>query len=79
MITTLTGKNQVTVPAEIARELGLVPGSRLEWSIGDAPSTIVIGIKPSKSQLLARAQKIGDTFKKRDLIADLVQNRSSED
>jgi AbrB family looped-hinge helix DNA binding protein len=33
MTTTLTGKNQITVPAEIARKLGLAPGARFDWAV----------------------------------------------
>ncbi|MBE2203449.1 MAG: AbrB/MazE/SpoVT family DNA-binding domain-containing protein [Chthoniobacterales bacterium] len=34
MITTVTGKNQVTLPAEIVRSLKLAPGVKLSWFIG---------------------------------------------
>ena len=31
MITTVTGKNQISIPAALAHELGLKPGSRIDW------------------------------------------------
>jgi AbrB family looped-hinge helix DNA binding protein len=35
MITTVTGKNQITIPAKLANQLGIQPGTRIEWSIGE--------------------------------------------
>jgi AbrB family looped-hinge helix DNA binding protein len=32
-ITTLTERGQVSIPAEIRRQLGLEPGQRLEWEV----------------------------------------------
>ena len=59
MKTTLTGKNQVTVPAVIASKLKLEPGTRFEWSIGDASNTILIHIQPSRQAMLAKLREIG--------------------
>ena len=83
MTTTLTGKNQVTVPAEIARQLELQPGSKLDWCLGDTPGTIIIQVKPSIRQLLDRAQELGremmnGSFKGRDPIAELIAERELE-
>ncbi|MCA9972972.1 MAG: AbrB/MazE/SpoVT family DNA-binding domain-containing protein [Anaerolineales bacterium] len=33
--TTVTGKNQITIPAKLARPLGIQPGTRIVWSIRD--------------------------------------------
>ena len=65
MTTTLTGKNQVTVPAEIAQKLGLQAGARFDWALGDQPNRIVITVKPTRRQLLERVRQIGRTFKKK--------------
>ena len=40
MITTLTGKNQITIPAALSAKLKLKPGTRLEWMAADAPDEI---------------------------------------
>jgi bifunctional DNA-binding transcriptional regulator/antitoxin component of YhaV-PrlF toxin-antitoxin module len=79
MISTLTGKNQVTVPAELARELSLEPGTQLDWTAGPTPNTILIRILPSKRQVLDRIQALGATIKNRNLIEELIQERASED
>jgi bifunctional DNA-binding transcriptional regulator/antitoxin component of YhaV-PrlF toxin-antitoxin module len=83
MTTTLTGKHQVTVPAEIAREMGLEAGTRLDWARGKEPGTIVVHVQPSIRQLLDRAQELGRQMKEgpfegRDLIAELIAERELE-
>lgn len=79
MISTLTGKNQVTVPAELARELRLMPGTRLDWAAGESPNTILIRILPSKRQVLDRIQELGSTILNRRLIEELIEERASEE
>ncbi len=84
MTTTLTGKNQVTVPVEITREMGLEAGARFHWERGEQPGTIVIHVQPTIRQLLDRAQELGRQAKKehelqgRDLIAELIAERAEE-
>jgi len=78
MTTTLTGKNQVTVPAEIARQFGLEPGSKLDWSAGKTPGTIVIQVQMSKRQMLDRVQEIGRTWKNRNLVEELIKEREKD-
>jgi len=41
MITTLIGNNQVTLPADLVRELGWRPGTRLVWRRLDDHSLVV--------------------------------------
>ena len=76
MTTTLTWKNQVTVPAEIAREMGLEPGARFDWVRGEQPGTIVIHVQPSIRQLLDRVQELGRQSKNRHLIEELIAERA---
>ena len=78
MTTTLTGKNQVTVPAEIARKMGLEPGSKLDWTVGEKPCTTIIEVRPSIRQMLAEAQAIGRRLKNRNLIEELIAERELE-
>ena len=76
MTTTLTGKNQVTVPVEITREMGLEAGARFDWTRGETPGTIVIHVQPSIRQLLDRAQELGRQSKNRHLIEELIAERA---
>jgi AbrB family looped-hinge helix DNA binding protein len=81
MTTTLTGKNQITVPAEIARKLGLQTGARFDWAVSDQPNQIVITIRPTRRQLLDRVRAIGRRYGKpgQNPIADLIREREEDD
>ncbi len=81
MTTTLTGKNQVTVPAEITRKLGLTAGAQFDWAVSDQPNKIVITIKPTRKQMLERIREIGRKWKKpgQDPIGDLIRERVQDD
>jgi bifunctional DNA-binding transcriptional regulator/antitoxin component of YhaV-PrlF toxin-antitoxin module len=59
MSTTLTGKNQVTIPAAIVKEMQLEPGTKLEWSVGDVPGIIIIKVEPTLRQRIVRLQELG--------------------
>jgi bifunctional DNA-binding transcriptional regulator/antitoxin component of YhaV-PrlF toxin-antitoxin module len=81
MTTTLTGKNQITVPAEITQKLGLTTGAQFDWAVSDQPNKIIITIKPTRKQLLERVRAIGRKFNQRgqDPIADLIREREEDD
>ncbi len=80
MITTITGKNQVTLPAEIVKALALTAGTRLDWHIAPDGS-IVAQPRPSRAKLAAaflgsgrRLLRPGD-----DPVAELIAERGAED
>ncbi len=77
----MTGKNQITVPAEITQKLGLQAGALFDWALSDEPNRIVITIKPTRRQLLERVRTIGRASRKAgmDPIADLVREREEDD
>ena len=81
MTTTLTGKNQITVPAEITRKLGLTTGARFDWQVSDQPNQIIITIKPTRRQLLERVRELGRNAKRpgMDEIAEFVRWREEDD
>ena len=47
MITTVTGKNQITIPAALARELDIAPGTRLDWEKG-GEGILIVKIIPNR-------------------------------
>ena len=53
MITTVTGKNQITIPAKLARELAISPGTKLDWTKGEA-GVLVVKIIPNRAELARR-------------------------
>jgi superfamily II DNA or RNA helicase/bifunctional DNA-binding transcriptional regulator/antitoxin component of YhaV-PrlF toxin-antitoxin module len=80
MITTITGKNQVTLPAEIVRALELTPGTQLDWSIGPDHTLIA-------TPVLSRAQRAealigaGRRYLRpgSDPVRDLIVERQQDD
>lgn len=51
MITTLTGHNQITIPAKLVQRFSLKPGTRIEWSESRAPDEIICRILPDARSL----------------------------
>jgi bifunctional DNA-binding transcriptional regulator/antitoxin component of YhaV-PrlF toxin-antitoxin module len=84
MITTLMGGNQVTVPSELAQEMGLERGSRLDWKRGSEPGTMVIQVLPlsdagaGRAEMLDKIQELCQPLAHRDLIRELIEDRVSE-
>jgi bifunctional DNA-binding transcriptional regulator/antitoxin component of YhaV-PrlF toxin-antitoxin module len=84
MTTSLTGKNQLTVPAAIAKQLELQPGSRFEWSLGDEPGLILLRVQKSRKQILREIRELADEWKKNlppdyDPVEELIKEREAED
>ena len=80
IITTVTGKNQLTIPAAIARELNFEPGTKVEWVVG-TDREVTLRPVPSRYELAKRLEGIlrdalqpGD-----DPIGDLIRERVEED
>ena len=82
MITTLTGKNQITIPAALSAKLKLKPGTRLEWMVADAPDEIRCRILPDPAVLAGELHGAGRRYllagKKHPLTA-LLEERGVED
>lgn len=83
MITTITGKNQVTLPAEIVRALDLVPGMQLDWAVGP-DGTLIAKPLLSRAQRAAALMGAGRKYLRpgsdpvRDLIAERAQDDAAE-
>lgn len=77
---TITGKNQITIPAAIVRELELEPGMQLEWEIGETRAVVVRPVE-SRAELARRIQgKWRHLFPPDyDPIAELIREREEED
>jgi AbrB family looped-hinge helix DNA binding protein len=80
MITIVTQKNMVTIPAEVARKLGIKPGDKLDWQPVEGKAEIVIKVIPTRGELVRRLCGIGsDLVPGRDLAAELDEERERED
>jgi AbrB family looped-hinge helix DNA binding protein len=76
MITTVTGKNQITIPAKLASQLDIQPGTRLDWSLGQ-DGVLIVRPLPSRGELARRAAGMGRSWLPEgvDPVADLVEER----
>lgn len=81
MITRVTGKNQVTVPAEIAGKAGLKPGSRLEWRLTDRKDILEVRVLPDRASVAQALRGRGKKSMKRhgSPVDRLIAERSLED
>jgi AbrB family looped-hinge helix DNA binding protein len=81
MITTVTGKNQVTIPAEIARKEGLRPGTRLEWRSTERVHVLEVRVLPDPASIAADLRGRGNTNRRLSgsPIDRLVRERENED
>jgi AbrB family looped-hinge helix DNA binding protein len=63
MITTVTSKNMVTIPAEIGRLLGIKPGYRLDWCVAkNKAETLSVKVIPDRTEMAARLLGAGKRF-----------------
>jgi AbrB family looped-hinge helix DNA binding protein len=79
MATTITGKNQVTIPAKRAHQLDLRSGTRVEWSIGEG-DVLIARILPRRCVLARQVAGMGRDWLSEgaDPIADLIHERSQD-
>jgi AbrB family looped-hinge helix DNA binding protein len=80
MITTVTGKNQITIPARLARRLNIEPGTRIDWSIDDEGQLVARPL-PSRAILARETAGMGRSWLSPgdDPIGDLIRERSEDD
>jgi AbrB family looped-hinge helix DNA binding protein len=80
MITTVTGKNQITIPAKLANQLEIQPGTRLDWSLGEN-GVLLVRPLPSRGELARRAAGMGRPWLPEgvDPVADLIDERSRDE
>lgn len=81
MITRVTGKNQVTVPAELARREGMRPGTRLEWRTTDQPHLLEVRVLPDPASLASYLRGRGNRSRRHSgsAVDRLVEQRTEED
>lgn len=78
MITTVTQKNMVTIPAAVARELGIVPGYKLAWRVHNGE--LVAHVIPDRGTLAARLKGSGARHSPNiDAVKALVSERERDD
>ena len=79
MITTVTQKNMVTIPAEVGRRLNITPGCRLDWEPVEGKEEIRVRVIPKRGDLARRLMGAGQQIARgRDAVAELVEERAQE-
>lgn len=80
MVTTITGKNQVTLPAALVRELDLKPGTRLEWS-KTPDGKLVAARKPARAELARKIQARMSKYARpgESVVEALLRDRAEDD
>ncbi len=80
MIPTVTGKNQITIPAKLATQLDIKPGTQLDWSIGEN-GVLIARLLPARGQLARKVAGMGRPWLTEgvDPVADLIQERVQAD
>jgi bifunctional DNA-binding transcriptional regulator/antitoxin component of YhaV-PrlF toxin-antitoxin module len=81
VITRITGKNQVTVPAEIARREKMRPGTRLEWRSTDREHVLEVHVLPDPAALADELRGRGNAHKRErgSAVARLIDERMRDD
>lgn len=76
MITTVTGKNQITIPAKLASQLDIRSGTRIDWSVGDE-GVLIARLLPNRGDLARRAASMARPWLApgADPVAELIQER----
>lgn len=77
---TITGKNQITIPAAIVRELELEPGMQLEFEIDEGRMLVVRPVE-TRAELARRIQGKWRYILQPDddPTAELIREREEED
>jgi AbrB family looped-hinge helix DNA binding protein len=79
MITTVTQKNMVAIPAEVGRKFGIKPGWRLDWQPVEGRDEILVRVIPDRGERAHRLLGSGRKFSPdRDSVAELVAERAAE-
>lgn len=78
MITTVTQKNMVTIPAEVGRKFGIKPGFQLDWE-ATGENQIMVHVLPSRDVLARQLQGKGKAYAgSRNLVAEVDEEREQE-
>lgn len=81
MTTTVTTKNMVTIPSELARICGIEPGCRLDWlQPAEGSEEIRVRVIPTRAELARRLMGRGKEWAPgREVVAELIEERVRED
>lgn len=77
---TVTGKNQITIPTALARELNIEPGMQVDWEINEDRKLVISPVLSREERLRQIEEKWKDLFPPgSDPVGDLIRERDLED
>ncbi len=80
MTTTVTGKNQITIPAAMAARMNIAQGSRLFWKAGRKPDQMVVRVLPGRAAMARKLMGAGARHAKgRKAVDELIAARAADD
>ncbi|NHZ72285.1 MAG: hypothetical protein GWP17_04265 [Aquificales bacterium] len=81
MITTMTEKDQITIPAKIVKVLDIRVGTRLDWAIDEENNVLTVRLLPQRGQLARQAAGMGAEWLPADAdpVIDLIRERIQND
>lgn len=81
MITTVTTKNMVTIPAELSRSMGIKPGYRLDWQrTEEGADEVRVRVIPARGDRARRLMGVAQHWSpERDAVAELIAERVREE
>lgn len=79
MITTVTQKNMVTIPAEVGRKFGIKPGWKLDWVPVEGKDEIMVRVIPDRAEASRRLLGVAHRFSpERQAVEELAAEREAE-
>jgi hypothetical protein len=79
MTTTVTTKNMVSVPAELAKMFGIKPGYTFDWAPTGKPDEIKVTVVPDRAVLSKRLRGAGANFSPaRSAVGELIRERQED-
>lgn len=79
MISTVTTKNMISIPVELANRYGIKPGFAFDWKPGGNSEEIAVRVIPDRKTLARRLKGAGKAYSpNRDSVAELIADRESE-
>ncbi len=80
MITTVTTKNMISIPAEVTRKMGIKPGWKLDWEPGPEDDEITVHVIPDRAEMAKRLKGKGKSvYSDGSAVSGLVAEREAED
>ena len=80
MITTVTQKNMITIPAALGRQFGIRPGYRFHWQPVGERDEILVRVIPDRNELAWRLLGAGQRFSpERSAVDELLTERAADE